>query len=61
MELEELAEPDWLPADPALPADETTDTLSAYYLEQGGAAAEWASDYPVWLDEAPHWVDACEL
>jgi hypothetical protein len=51
MELEEIAEPDWL-----------AEEAQAQRLEPEHEPTEWAGDYPTWRDdEVPVWVDAYEL
>ncbi len=50
MELEEIAEPEW-------PAEASAEGFTGLDDEP----AECASDYPIWMDEDPGWVDAYEL
>ena len=55
MELEELAEPDWLPEDLY---DQPHDTQSECEPDDTRCRV---SDYPIWLDDGLGWVDAYEM
>ena len=55
MELEEIAESDWLLENLT---EQPLDSLSEC---DPADAHDWASDYPIWLDDVRGWVDAYEL
>jgi len=40
---------------------ELEEEFEARYAEPGEGPIGWTSDYPIWRDEDPGWVDAYEL